>query len=358
MVREWWVARRNALLSSAGFQRRATRFWVSRPIARRHARRLFDLVAGFTYSQTLFACVQIDLFTRLASGPATIADIAAAADLPAPAAERLVRAAEAIALVERLRDGRVTLGVAGAALAGNPGVLAMIRHHVHLYADLADPVALLRRGGGGGALDRFWAYARTSGPDAVADYSVLMAASHQPVAEQVLDAYDVSRHRRLLDIGGGEGAFLQAVRRRAPALALGLLDLPAVAARARARLGAQVSFFGGDFLADPVPSGFDCITLIRVLHDHDDAAALTLLRAIRAAMLPDGRLLIGEPMAGAAGAEPVGATYFGLYLLAMGSGRARSPAEIGALLTAAGFTRWRRIATAMPLTAGVIVARL
>lgn len=356
MAMEWWVRRRNALLSSATFQRRAARFWPSRPIARRHARRLFDLVAGFTYSQTLFACVQIDLFARLSGGPATLAELGVGADLPLPAIERLVRAAEAIGMVERLRDGRVMLGVAGAALAGNPGVSAMIAHHVHLYADLADPVALLRRGGGGGALDRFWAYARASGADAVADYSALMAASHLPVATQVLDAYDVSPHRRLLDIGGGEGVFLEQVRRRAPALELGLFDLPAVVARTPARLGGSVALCGGDFLTDAIPRGYDCITLIRVLHDHDDAQALALLKAIRAAIAPGGRLLIGEPMAGAAGAEPVGATYFGLYLLAMGSGRARSPAEIGALLGQAGFARWETRRTALPLTAGVVVA--
>ena len=357
-MRDWWVNWRNALLSSAVFQRRATRFWMSRPVARRHARRLFDLVAGFAYSQTLFACVQIDLFDLLQRGPATVAEIAAAAALSLSAAERLMGAAEAIALVERLRDGRITLGAAGAALVGNPGVVAMVRHHVHLYNDLADPLALLRRGGGGGALDQFWAYARTSEPDAVAAYSALMAASHRPVAEEVLDAYDLSKHRRLLDIGGGEGVFLEHARRRAPALGLGLFDLPAVVERARDRLGPTATLFGGDFLAEAIPSGFDCISLIRVLHDHDDAAALTLLKAIAAAMRPGGRLLIGEPMAGRAGTEPVAATYFGLYLLAMGSGRARTPVEIGALLTAAGFHRWKVLPTAMPLTASVIVANV
>ena len=78
---------------------------------------------------------------------------------------------------------------------------------------------------------------------------------------------------------------------------------------------------------------------------------------MRAALPSDGRLLIGEPMAGTPGAEPVGATYFGLYLLAMGSGRARSPDEIGTLLRTAGFGRWRSLATALPLTASAIVAR-
>ena len=358
MLEAWWIKRRNAILASAAFQRRAARFWPSRAIARRHARRLFDLVAGFTYSQTVFACVQIGVFERLSAGPASLEEIGTAADLPAPAVERLMRAAGAIGLVEPLRDGRVALGVTGAALAGNPGVIAMIAHHAHLYADLADPVALLRRGGGGGALDRFWAYVRSSAPTDVAPYSALMAASLAPVATQILDAYDVARHRRLLDVGGGEGVFLSEVHRRAPMVELALFDLPAVAERSRVRPGDSVAVYGGDFLIDPLPHGFDCITLVRVLHDHDDSAGLALLKAVRAALAPGGTLVIGEPMAGTKGAEPVGATYFGLYLLAMGTGEARTPARIGTLLIEAGFARWRQLATALPLTASVIVARL
>jgi demethylspheroidene O-methyltransferase len=114
--------------------------------------------------------------------------------------------------------------------------------------------------------------------------------------------------------------------------------------------------FGGDFFTDPLPSGFDIISLIRVLHDHDDAPALALLRAVHAALPPGGTLFIAEPMAQTPGAEPAGDAYFGFYLLAMGSGRPRSPVEIAAMLQASGFSKSRLIATAMPLTARVIVA--
>ena len=357
MMRAWWVQQRNALLSSSRFQQLASRFWPTRRTAGRHAQRLFDLVAGFTYSQTLFACVELGLVERLAAGPMSLRAIADACDLTVEAADRLVRAAAALDLFERLPDGRVALGQAGAALAGNPGARAMIAHHRHLYADLADPVALFRRGGGGGALQDFWAYARTSDAAAVADYSELMAASHAPVAAQVLDAYDVSRHRRLLDVGGGQGVFLAEVGRRAPGTERGLFDLPPVVERARSRLGAAVTYHAGDFFADPLPPSYDCMTLIRVLHDHDDAAVLQLLRNIRAALAPGGVLLIGEPMIGPS-AERVGATYFGLYLLALGSGRARTAGEIGTLLRAAGFRRPRRLRTAMPLIAGAVVAKV
>ena len=52
---------------SRSSERRKSRVATS-PIAERNARALFDLCAGFVYSQILFACVQLDLFRLLADG--------------------------------------------------------------------------------------------------------------------------------------------------------------------------------------------------------------------------------------------------------------------------------------------------
>jgi demethylspheroidene O-methyltransferase len=358
-----WVGWRNRLLGSPRFQRFASRFPLTRPIARRRASALFDLVAGFTYSQILAACIETGLLDILAEGPQDATTVAARTDLPIAGAVRLLRGGAALALVEAVGDGWA-LGSGGAALRGNRGIAEMVAHHHLLYADLADPVGLLRRGGGGGALAGLWHYAESAGSGdarAVAAYSALMAASQPLVAAQVIDAYPFHRHRRLLDVGGGEGAFLTAVGARAPALELGLFDLPAVGDRARAHfdsagLAPRTTIVGGDFLETPLPTGYDLISLVRVLHDHDDGPALQLLRNIHAALPDGGTLLIAEPMARTPGAAAAGDAYFGFYLLAMGSGRPRSAAEIAAMLRAAGFSRTRQIGTAIPLTTSVIVA--
>jgi demethylspheroidene O-methyltransferase len=358
-----WIAWRNGILGSPRFQSFATRFLLTRPVARRRARALFDLVAGFTYSQILAACIETGLLDLLADGPLDTGAIAARVEIPIEGAKCLLRAAAALGLVQPLGDAWA-LGSDGAALLGNRGIKEMIAHHHLLYADLVDPVALLRRGGGGGALSNLWRYAESPGDGdgaAVAAYSALMAASQPMVAAQAIDAYPFHRHRRLLDVGGGEGAFLAAVGARVPALELALFDLPAVCERARMRLGhvglgVRTTLHGGDFLADPLPQGYDLISLIRVLHDHDDGPALRLLRAVHAALPPGGTLFLAEPMAQTPGADPAGDAYFGFYLLAMGSGRPRSPAEIREMLRTAGFSRSRLISTAMPLTARIIVA--
>jgi demethylspheroidene O-methyltransferase len=93
-----------------------------------------------------------------------------------------------------------------------------------------------------------------------------------------------------------------------------------------------------------------------VLHDHDDDAALSLLRNIRRILPNDGALVIAEPMSGTPGAEPIGDAYFGFYLLAMRSGRPRTAEQIESLLIRAGFARSRRIASSTPLMVRMIAA--
>lgn len=359
------------LLASETFRRRASAFPLTRPLARRRARQLFDLCAGFVYSQVLLACVRLGLFELLAAGPRSTAELAAHCGCDAQATERLLRAACSLELLEQHRDGRFGLGTLGAVVHGDPGLAAMVEHHAVLYTDLADPVALLRGTGSARALAAFWPYA--GGGDAaerpaefdparVQAYSALMSASLPAVAAQVLDACSLHRHRCLLDVGGGEGRFLEAAATRAPHLRLMLFELPAVAERARARLhdaglGARVAVSGGDFRRDALPRGADLLSLVRVLFDHDDAAALGILRAARTALEPGATVLLAEPLAGVQGAGPVADAYFGFYLLAMGRGRPRSAAQHRTLLEAAGFTAVRQHATPMPLQAGVITAR-
>ncbi|WP_275428096.1 methyltransferase family protein, partial [Stenotrophomonas maltophilia] len=72
--------------------------------ARANTRALFDLCAGFTYSQTLFACVRLGLFDLLADGPVAAEALAARMRLAPAAAARLLKAAAALDLVAPLPD--------------------------------------------------------------------------------------------------------------------------------------------------------------------------------------------------------------------------------------------------------------
>ncbi|RZI89824.1 MAG: methyltransferase [Variovorax sp.] len=361
-----WLALRDRLLASRTFQRKAAAFGPTAPIARSRARELFDLVAGFVYSQVLQACVQLKVFDLLAAGPLPVSALAQRLSLPMEGCERLVAAAVSLRLLERRSGDRIGLGVLGAPMVGNVALAAMVQHHTALYADLRDPVALLRGENPASTLAGYWPYADSAAPgqlsgEKVAEYSALMSASQPLVADEILDAYSLAGHQRLLDVGGGEGLFLASAAARAPALQLMLFDLPAVAERARRRcaeagLSDRITIVGGSFLSDPLPTGADVVSLVRVIHDHDDASAMQILLAVRRALPAGGCLLLAEPMAGTRGAETMGDAYFGFYLLAMGRGRVRTAVELTAMLHAAGFDRVQQRRTRVPLQTGLLVA--
>ncbi|MGJ4952766.1 methyltransferase [Bradyrhizobium sp. HKCCYLS20291] len=362
-----WRGWRDSLLASATFQRWAAAFPLTRPIARRRAAELFDLCAGFVYSQTLSACVQLDLFETLRPGPCEIKDLASRAAMSEAAMESLCEAACALQLLERRGRVRYGLGPLGAALLGNPGIAAMVRHHAALYSDLGDPIALLRGQDRERRLAHYWPYALDHGSaplsrESVAPYTALMAASQPMIADVVLAAYPLTGHRCLLDVGGGDGSFLAAAARTAPQLRMQLFDLPEVAAIAQERLAKagladRVTITPGSFYDDPLPTGADVISLIRVVHDHDDAAVARLFAKVRAALPAHGVLLLGEPMRDVAGGSDGVSAYFEIYLRAMGQGRPRSVARLREMLNVAGFSQVRALRTRIPLIASVIVAK-
>ena len=364
--RDRLFAWRDRAVGSPAFRRWAAAFPLTRPIARRRTRALFDLCAGFVYSQIVLACVQLRVFDILAERPATAAALAPRLGLSVEATQRLLAAATALKLTARRSGSRYGLGPLGAAMAGNEAIGQMVLHHPMLYADLQDPVQLLRSKSEGTALAAYWSYASAGRPAAladgqVADYSALMAASQPLIAGEVLDAYRIGRHRHLMDVGGGDGSFLLAAAERSSTMRLTLFDLPAVAERARARFAAagitmRADAVGGDFRDTPLPAGADLITLVRVIHDHDDSVALALLRAVRAALPAGGVLLLAEPMAETPGAQAAGDGYFGMYLLAMGQGRPRSVAVLTAMLREAGFDTVRLQHTRTPLLVRVLAA--
>ncbi|MEL7166951.1 MAG: methyltransferase [Pseudomonadota bacterium] len=351
----------NRLVARPGFQSWAAHFPLTRGRARADGAALFEVVQGFVQSQVLMALVELDIFRRLRAGPRSAETLGQACDVPAERMQVLLQAGAALGLLKRKRAG-FALARRGAALMGVPGLEAMIRHHKAFYDDLRDPVALLR-GPDDTALSRFWPYVFGGEIDPVeaATYSDLMAQSQRLVAEDTLRTVSLKGINHLLDVGGGTGAFLEAAGHAAPQMQMTLFDLPQVVPDAQARFDAagladRTTIVPGSFREDVLPVGSDAISLIRVLYDHGDDTVRALLASVYAALPPGGRLIVSEPMGGGTRPERSGDIYFAFYTMAMQTGRARSAAEISALLEDAGFAQIRSRTPARAYVTRVISA--
>ena len=359
---------KDKLIANSRFQNTVAKIPFLRGIAKKRANQLFDVMAGFVYTQILLACIRLNIFNQLKDGPLTLEAIKNECSLERAPLKQLLDAAVSIHLLEIRANHRYGLGKLGAPLVGNSALAAMIEHHSVLYEDLRDPLLLLSGKLKSKKLEKFWPYVSNDLEDQeslkdqerVKDYSDLMSASLPLVADQVLGAYDFSRHRCLLDIGGGQGTFLKRVHLQSPQLERMLFDLPGVANLAELNFSASsenqsIKVFGGDFFKDELPSGADLITLIRVIFDHDDERVKILLRSIFRALSPGGKLLIAEPMAETPDHPPMGHAYFGFYLMAMGRGRPRTVEEIGQLALEAGFKSVEILPSDMPINAQVLL---
>jgi demethylspheroidene O-methyltransferase len=361
-----WRLWRNRRIASARFRSLMARLPLTRWIAQRKANQLFRLTAGFVHSHILFVCVRFGILEHLVDRSLTTAQLAAHCQLTQERMRLLLEQAERLGLVIQPGPDLWMLDDAGTVIAADAGLRAMILHHDALYRDLTDPVTLWRTERPDTDLRRYWAYVCGDAPNTVtaeqaAPYSLLMRESQAMFADCILASYDFGRHAGLLDVGGGDGAFLTAVGSKHTNLRLALFDLPAVAERAHAHLAEtglapRSRIYPGDFAADPLPSGSDCITLLRILCDHDDARVVTILSNLQRHLAPGTTVLVAEAMAGPSEGARLAATYFGVYFLAMGSGRCRSAPEIERLLAAAGFQKTKTIATTNPLIATLVTA--
>ena len=349
---------RNRLLRSSTFQKWAARLPISQSIARTRATDLHHILAGFVYSQTLSASYKLGLLECLKDRIATLDEIASYCELERDAAATLIKAATAIDLLQAVNSDSWTLGELGASIHGNPGVQSMLRHHDLLYRDMADPASLLRSRDNA-ALRGYWPYVdgNHSDPAATARYSELMADSQHLIANHILDAIKLKPQQRLLDIGGGTGTFARLAAARFPKIETAVFDLPQVIASIAPRYRGTTQLISGNMFEDPIPKTFNTISLVRILHDHDDDPVDKLLARCFEALPAGGELIIAEPMADTRGAESIGHTYFGFYLWAMGSGRPRTKHELQAALERAGFESIREKRTHIPALVRVVTTK-
>jgi SAM-dependent methyltransferase len=187
----------------------------------------------------------------------------------------------------------------------------------------------------------------TEHPDRHSIYDGAMAGVHGPETGPMLDSYDFSVFRSVVDVGGGNGMVLAAILSRHPAVQGILFDLPAVAERARtiitsSGLDGRYQIVGGDFFSS-VPAGADAYLMRHIMHDWEDNEAVAILRNCRKAMNPDGRVLVVETVI-PPGNEPCFGKWLDLMMLLVG-GCERTEEEYNRLFSEAGLKLNRIVPT-------------
>jgi hypothetical protein len=206
------------------------------------------------------------------------------------------------------------------------------------YAELAATARASRpRFDMGGLVEYFAAH-----PEQSAIFNAAMVAKSRVVLPAVVAAYDFGRFATIADIGGGRGHLLRLILERAPNAAGTLFELPHVIADAQP--APRLTLAPGSFFTDPLPRA-DAYLLMDLIHDWDDADALRILRAVRAAAAPHARALIIETLVPEAPGPHFGKT-LDIIMLAVTGGRERTQSQYAALLAAAGFALERVVPTA------------
>jgi O-methyltransferase domain len=195
-------------------------------------------------------------------------------------------------------------------------------------------------------------------PEEAKVFDAAMSGYSAHTCEAIIDAFDFSSARCVIDIGGGTGMLLGSIL-AANAGARGILfDRPEVLGRAQPVLDAvgvtaRCECVAGDLFGE-IPGGGDVYLMSAILHDWDDAHAARILTGVAAAMHPGARLLVVEHVV-APGNEQDPAKFIDLEMMLITGGRERTQDEYGALLNAAALDCERVIPTAMPVS--IIAAR-
>jgi hypothetical protein len=307
---------------------------------------LTRLVNGYQVSQAIHVAASLGLADLLKDGPRGAEDLAVVTGSNPGALYRLMRALASVGVFREEDDQHFTLTPLGQCLrsdASEPvGEWARFIGRTHHWQSWGNLLHSVRTGEA--ASDHAhgmtsYAY-RARHPDEGAAFNAAMTGMSHRQAVAVLAAYDFGDFGRLVDVGGGQGAFLAKVLAKYPAVLGVLFDQPNVVAHADPVLRAagvahRCQVVGGNFF-EAVPRGGDAYILKNVLGNWDDDRAVAILRACRRAMGPRGTLLaiqvvLGPPNEGDRG------KFTDVNMLVMEAGQQRTPEEFAALFASAEF---------------------
>ncbi|GII42489.1 methyltransferase [Planotetraspora phitsanulokensis] len=304
-----------------------------------------QLLGGFLISQALYAVARLDLATALLDGPRDVEDLAAGLECDAEMVRRLLRDLAGMGIFVDEGDDFYSVTPLGATLArGVPGsvrdlALSWMETHYAPFAGLVDTVRT-----GVPAATAY--YGRpffdwlASEPEQGRRFTGAMADISAGLKADLLRNYRLPEGATVADIGGADGSVSAQLVGDEPGRHVIVFDLPHVVSEVRAATGdraaGRAEIVAGDFF-ESVPAA-DVYLLSAVLHDWDDEACARILGNIAAAAPAGARLVVVEMVLPEDGNQPHPARATDLIMMAILTGRERTPREYESLLSRAGFT--------------------
>jgi hypothetical protein len=329
------------------------------------AQLLNQVATGYMVSAALQVALKLEIADRLTGGPRPVSELAREAGVAEDGLYRVLRALASVGIFEEQAGatGEASrafgLNVAARMLRKGPGSMRDMGlfitspTHFRVYSELLHSVATgqpaVQKVTGMPVFEYF-----AGQPEYSELFNNAMTAFSAVVIPAVLEAYDFSGINVLVDVAGGHGQVLTSVLQKYPAMRGVLFDLDHVIAGAGPLLttsgvGDRVRTESGDFFT-AVPAGGDAYIMKHIIHDWDDAEALTILRNIRTQLegQPQGRVILVESVI-----PPDNSPNFGklidLEMMVMPGGRERTAAEFQSLFERAGFSHMRVVPTQAPL---------
>ena len=303
-------------------------------------RDISKLAYGFMASKALFAALELDVFGRLAGGPRTVDELAAATGIAATRLATLLTACVSVGLLSK----------SGARYANAPAaqdylVRTAPRYFGDYYRFQIDRQVYPAFAGLSEALrgKRMQFYGLTQDDTEAEYFSRAQHAGSLGPAAVTSKLVDLSSARTLLDVAGGSGAFSITLCRRHPELSATILDFPPVrrvAERFVSEAGLQdrITFVGGNALETVWPRGQDAVLISYLMSAVSARAVPELLTRAFAALAPGGRLLVHDFMVNNDGTGPTSAALWLLSgLLNDPEAEMLTPGTLSAQVARAGF---------------------
>jgi hypothetical protein len=306
---------------------------------------LGSMMTGYWISQSIYVAAKLGLPDLLKNGPQTAERLAKATSTQPAALYRLLRALASVGLFREDEQHRFAITPAAEPLQsdapGSQRSLAIMTGEEH-FASWGELLYSVRTGHS--AFEKIYGEPifnyLSKHPEQAQTFDQAMVGVHGRETGAMLEAYDFSDIGTLADVGGGNGSLLREVLQKYPRMRAMLCDLPGVIGRAApliaaANMADRVQTIPTDFFA-AVPSGADAYLMRHIIHDWNDEQSLQILRNVRRAIGPQGRLLLVESVI-PPGNDPSFAKLLDLNMLVIPGGKERSEAEYRELYTAAGF---------------------